>query len=75
MEGEHSIAHAAAAVVGACVHGDNMLACILRLIADSEKTIMTMLGTDVDGSKHPSFGMSTWALQQEMLLENCSKYV
>ena len=75
MEGEHSIAHAAAAVVGVCVHGDNMLACILRLIADSEKTIMTMLGTDVDGSKHPSFGMSNRTLQKEMLSASCSKYV
>ena len=54
MEGEHSIAHAAAAVVGFCVHGDNMLACILHLIVDSEKTKMTMLRTDVVGSKHSS---------------------
>ena len=41
--GEHSIAHAAAAVVGVCVHVDNMLACKLRLIAFSEKTKMTMV--------------------------------
>ena len=54
MEGEHSIAHAAAAVVRLCVHGDNLLACILRLIAFSEKTKITMLRTDVVASKHLS---------------------
>ena len=55
VEGEYSIAHAAAAVVRVCVHGDNVLACkLLHLIAFLEKTKMTMLRTDVVGSKHPS---------------------
>jgi len=54
VEGKHRIAHAAAAVVRLCVHGDNLLACILRLIAVSEKTKITMLRTDVVASKHPS---------------------
>ena len=50
---EHSIPHVAAAVVGLCVHGDNVRSCILRLFAFRKKTKTTRHGTDaVVGPKH-----------------------